>query len=783
MITALPSRSPEAPWTLLPGPVLVLAADGTVRHASAALQAWLGPLAPQEDWAQDLQEPHRRLLRERLRATAPFEQDLSRATPRGGPRQTARLRLSARWLPEHGAWLCILSDLASHLDRCVEAREESGFLRAFGDAVPVMIAFYDRDQLLRYANRRYVRQYRLDPQRMIGRHISEVIGTANTLNAPFQDRVLLTSGEPETPVSFTRYLERSDGSRQWVNITLAAIRNEQHHPIGSGSLTRDITQQHEAEGALRESEERLQKFLNANAEGLVFHERGTITDVNPSACTLLGADRRELLGTSLLDRVHPVDRFGTAAVLLGTEDSTTEASLINPRGESRPVEFIGRSVWRQSQRLRAVVIRDIRDRRQAQARIHTLIEDLRSQKDRAEAADRAKSVFLAAASHDLRQPIHALGLFLTALRAMAQSTCVPSTELAQICRRMQSSLDGLGQLLNMLLDVSRLDANAVQVELAALPLAQLFAELDQEFADLAHEKGLRLHVASSSAWVRTDATVLRRILSNLMANAIRYSPRGRILLGARSRGDRLEIQVWDQGIGIAPEQLEAIFEEFYQIDAAHSRRSQSHGLGLGLSIVKRSARLIDAPLRVCSTPGRGSLFCISVPRAPAHTNTPSLTPTHSPTHAHTHTHPHAHAHAPSPTEPAQRSERSTAAPAPGARRVLVIDDEEQVLMGMQQLLQVWGHQVWCASSADEAVVLAIAHAHEIDLLLSDYRLGGNMTAVQAIAAVHACLPAPVPTYILTGDTSPQRIQEASELGFPLLHKPVEPDALLAALEA
>jgi CheY-like chemotaxis protein/anti-sigma regulatory factor (Ser/Thr protein kinase) len=247
--------------------------------------------------------------------------------------------------------------------------------------------------------------------------------------------------------------------------------------------------------------------------------------------------------------------------------------------------------------------------------------------------------------------------------------------------------------------------------------------------------------------------VLRRILSNLMANAVRYTPRGRVLLGARRRRHHhIEIQVLDSGIGIAPEQLEAIFEEFYQIDAARTARDETHGLGLGLSIVKRSARLIGAELHVRSIPGRGSVFSVSVPAcepAPA---------------AHTPPEPH------SPTAPGQRS-------------VLVIDDDPQVLMGMQQLLQIWGHRVWCASSADEAVVLAIEHTREIDLLLSDYRLGGNTTAVQAIAAVHACLGRNVPTFILTGDTSPQRILEASELGFPLLHKPVNADALRAALAA
>jgi len=160
----------------------------------------------------------------------------------------------------------------------------------------------------------------------------------------------------------------------------------------------------------------------------------------------------------------------------------------------------------------------------------------------AEQALRAKNLFLSTASHDLRQPIHALGLFLTALRAMAQAPAVSTTDLAEICRRMQSSLDGLGQLLNMLLDVSRLDANAVQVERVPTPIAQIFVELDQDFAELALEKGLSLHVVSCSAWVHTDPTVLRRILSNLMSNAIRYTQRGRVVLGARPRGQQVEIQ-------------------------------------------------------------------------------------------------------------------------------------------------------------------------------------------------------------------------------------------------
>ncbi|NIM39821.1 MAG: PAS domain S-box protein, partial [Hydrogenophaga sp.] len=369
------ANAPCAPWSALPGPVLLLATDGTVRHASAACEAWLGPTAPHEDWLQGIDEPQRSALREYLGAAEAFELSLSRRHPNSPQGRPRHLRLNARWLPDVDAWLCVLVDLDSHHEQCTEAREETAFLRAFADAVPVMMSFYDRDRMLRYANRHYIRQYGLDPERMIGLHVSEVLGEANTPDTPFEDRAArFSSNDQGTRTSFTRKVERHDGSLQWIDITLASIHADGLRHVGWGSLTQDITQKHEAQDALRESEERLQKFLNANAEGLVFHAQGVIVDVNPSACALLGSDMRELLGTSLLDRVQPVDRSVAAAVLLGAEDSSTEASLLQPGGVSLPVEFIGRTIWRESQRLRAVVIRDIRDRRQAQARIHTLIE-------------------------------------------------------------------------------------------------------------------------------------------------------------------------------------------------------------------------------------------------------------------------------------------------------------------------------------------------------------------------------------------------------------------------
>ena len=740
----------------MPGLVALMHPGGGVLQASPLWRRQMDGAWPDGDWRHGLDDESRFRLLQGLSAPHPFELTLSMYA--GLPTER-NYRCAAWWDATHQAHVCHLAEVTpmERLRREAEATT-ARIQRLFGQ-LPIKLAYHGPQPVghCLFANRQYAEMFGLDERSIIGKTAVEIMGQQRVSNVVEMARAYYDTGEP---VTFNYRLQNQGRDSIDLEVSMVMDTWPDGSERGTFVLITDITERRRAELALRKSEDRLSRFLEASAEGVIFQRAGLITDVNPAACRMLGVtDIRDLVGRPVLSVVSPdfVERART--VISSGADAFYETELVDAQGEVVPVELIGRMMEHNGERLRMTVIRDIRDRREAQARIHELIDDLRSQKDRAEAADRAKSVFLAAASHDLRQPIHALGLFLTALRAMAQAPAVSTADLAEICRRMQSSLDGLGQLLNMLLDVSRLDANAVQVERVPTPVSQVFTELDQDFAELALEKGLSLHVMSCSAWVDTDPTVLRRILSNLMSNAIRYTQRGRVLLGARPRGQQVEIQVWDSGIGIPPEQLDAIFEEFYQIGQTQARRDETHGLGLGLSIVQRSARLLDAHLRVCSHPGRGSMFSITLPRCePPAAAAPARAPANTPT---------------TPSAPLRS----------GARRVLVIDDEEQVLRAMQQLLEVWGHQVWCASSADEAVVLAIEHAHDIDLLISDYRLGGNTTAMHAISAVHACLPNPVPTYILTGDTSPQRIQEASDLGFPILHKPVDPNALRQALEA
>ncbi len=742
------------PWHLLPGLGAALGPGAALLGASAAFRDLHEVRGSPSDWTALLCGPSLQDLTSALARPQNFQVSLrlSETSATGAALPPMWLACNGHWSAELGHHACYFADTtAVELSRR-QARSITESIQLVFAHLPMMVAYFGHQprSVCLFANQQFAEVFGLDEQSIVGMSPRDVVGEDLVEEVNLHVRRLL---HERTPVTFTCEVDTGTGAPRWVEVSLSLATRSWPASSEKGLffLLTDITQRYKAEQALRESEDRLSRFMSASEEGVIFHSEGRITDANPAASRLFEMPLHTLLGKPVLNLVSPAFRDRAADILASGADAAHESEIFNVRGERIPVEIIGRSMMRNGERLRMAVVRDIRDRREAQARIHELIEGLRSEKDRAEAADRAKSVFLAAASHDLRQPIHALGLFLTALRSMSQSPSVRSTDLAEICRRMQASLDGLGQLLNMLLDVSRLDANAVQVERAPTSAQRLLEDLDQDFHQLAAEKGLRLHVVSSRLWVDTDPTVLRRILVNLVSNAVRYTSRGRVLIGCRLRGHDVEFQVWDSGIGIPSEQREAIFEVFFQIGQTPAAGHESHGLGLGLSIVKRSALLLNAPLDLRSTPGRGSMFSIRVPRCE----------------------PPPHAPVPEQETPFPRSGASLG--------VLVIDDDEQVLAAMRSVLGVWGHRVFCAISPDEAVVMAITHAHDIDLLISDHRLGGNVTAVDAIRAVHACLPRNVPTYILTGDTSPQRILEASRLGFPLLHKPIDAHALRSIL--
>ena len=373
------------------------------------------------------------------------------------------------------------------------------------------------------------------------------------------------------------------------------------------------------------------------------------------------------------------------------------------------------------------------------------LEKARKEADQANAA---KTRFLASASHDLRQPIHALGLFFAEL-----SDRVHSPETALVIGQIEDSISAINSMLNALLDVSKLDAGIVKPNIEPFALAELFARLQAEFQPIALENRNELRIRPALAIVNTDPAMLERMLRNLIGNALRHTENGRILVAARLRGQQVRIQILDNGPGIPEDQLDEIFIEFHQLH--NPARDRRQGLGLGLAIVKRLANLLHHEIKVVSRLGRGSCFSITLPLAPATAECKSR----------------------KFIERADRPSYSLT-----GRQVLVLDDDIAVLEGMQGLLSRWGCQVITAGSPAEAEDKLAANAQKLELLIIDYRLPDNVSGIDVARRIQNRLGYPVAVLIITGDTGPERLREADVSGFPLLHKPVQPAKLRSTLQ-
>ena len=372
-----------------------------------------------------------------------------------------------------------------------------------------------------------------------------------------------------------------------------------------------------------------------------------------------------------------------------------------------------------------------------------LVEQLTVQKERAEAANVAKSKFLAAASHDLRQPMHALGLFIDALRSEAHA---PRAE--RLVEKVTDSHIAATGLLDNLLEFSKVDAGILKPVVASFPVQRLLDQVRAEYEVQASAADLELRIVPSSAWVRTDPVLLARMLGNLVSNAIRYTEQGRILIGCRRLPAHLRIDVLDTGIGIAVEEHEAIFREFYQVDGARRRR-RAQGMGLGLAIVHGLALTLEHTLKVSSIPGKGSAFGVRVPLGERVV-----------------------ADAPVPAEIMDGL---------AGRTVLVIDDEPAIRDAVSEVLRRWGCEPVAAASALEAARLFPSRGGVPDAMVVDYQLENGASGLDAILHLEAVFGAQVPAVVFTGDTQPERLREANDIGYPLLYKPLAPMRLRAAL--
>ena len=361
----------------------------------------------------------------------------------------------------------------------------------------------------------------------------------------------------------------------------------------------------------------------------------------------------------------------------------------------------------------------------------------------ADAANRAKSMFLAAASHDLRQPLHALGLYAAVLDEK-----VDEPEVRQLTRSINTSVDALENLFSEIMDISKLDAGVLHAHVTTFRIDAVLDRVRAEFDEPARAKGLKLKVQSCPSLVQSDAVLLQRIVNNLVANAVRYTERGRILVGCRRRGPRLRIEVRDTGIGIAPTELSRIFDEFYQV--GNLERDRSKGLGLGLAIVRRLGDLLHHRIFVRSRPGHGSCFAIELPFEAA-------------------------------CDPAANEVAADdVAASIEDKVVLVIDDEPSVRDGMEILLNQWQCRPIAAASLQDALDELDRLAIAPDVIIADYRLRESV-GTEAIEVLRQRYGADLPAVVITGDISPERLAEFEASGYQHLHKPVPPARLRSLL--
>lgn len=375
------------------------------------------------------------------------------------------------------------------------------------------------------------------------------------------------------------------------------------------------------------------------------------------------------------------------------------------------------------------------------------LREVEQERDEAWRTDQEKSRFLAIASHDLRQPVHALGLFAATLqRRLQQSPDEP------IARNLMRAVDGLERSFNALLDISKLDAGSVTPRVETFALRDMFRRLHMQYAGQAELAGLGLRFSPGGKSVSSDPQLLERICGNLIQNAIKYTTSGGIVVVARSTSQRINIEIWDTGSGIAAQDLPRIFEEFFQV--GRGERDRSHGLGMGLAIVKRLAALLNHRLEVASVPGRGTMFRIGVPRGGLTGIAEDL--------------------APADTQPMQLQ---------ATRMVLVVDDEEPIREGLRLLLQEWGFQVMTSANAAQAEQAVMALEGRVDLVLSDLHLGDGPDGTEVIATVRRLCGRDIPAVLITGDTAHERIEPVAATGDPILFKPVQPRRLYEALRA
>lgn len=513
-------------------------------------------------------------------------------------------------------------------------------------------------------------------------------------------------------------------------------------------LTNDVPgfTRKQSEQTLLLQADRYATLLTNSPDGFsIMSANGELREVNKAYCEMSGYSREELLRMKVFELEEKKTAKKIARYIKKVKQTGFERFEIGHKKKDGTIMAAEVSAsYRPGADEILAFFRDITERKRVEEQRRQYEEELKKARKMAEYENEAKTRFLATASHDLRQPIQAMHLLA---HILVNSELAPET--IDIAVRMQEAVDGLGEMLNALLDISKLDAGLINPELSYFRLGELFRQLTDEYLPAARESGIALRCLDSNIFVHSDHNLLTRILRNLISNAIKYTPTGTVLIGARRCGSHARIQVLDTGVGIKAEELERVFEEFHQV--GNIARDRREGLGLGLAIVKRLASLLEHIVEVSSVVGRGTCFSIKVPVT---------------------------AESRCGLQPMSDSQLLLEIPYEGAE-ILVVDDEVDIREGLKVSLLQWGYTVNVAENFEQAIA-AVKEESPPVLVIADYRLG-TKTGIDVIRTVRRQTKRKIGALLLTGDAMEKTSREATRLGVQLLRKPISAEQLHRAV--
>lgn len=623
-----------------------------------------------------------------------------------------------------------LQETTAHVHALHAARESEGRFIALADAAPVLIWMSGPDKRCAWVNRQWLNFTGRSMEQELGYgwvealHPDDVVRCVEIYNRSFDQRQSFT---------MDYRLRAATGEYRWL-----VDKGSPHHAtngefLGYIGTCADITERRQAEDALRDNEQKLKLFIEEAPSGIAMLD---------NEMRYLAASRRfledyYLAHTNIIGRCHYDIFHGIPErwrdvhrrCLAGETLSSEEDPFIRGDGSVKWMRWELRPWFAASGEIGGIIIfaEDVSQRKQAE-------DELRAAQADAEQANNAKSRFLAAASHDLRQPLSALSLYVGMLKNKVAPVDVP------LLNNMTNCVSSLSELLADLLDLSKLEAGVVRPEVSDFSVADLLSNLNSLHAPEAGLKGLDWRCHSSKLNARTDPVLFRRIVGNFITNAIRYTEKGGVLVGCRRLQGKRWIEVWDTGIGVPEDKIGEIFEEFRQLDNDERNR----GSGLGLAIAAKAATLLGLAVRVHSSPGKGSMFAVELP--PGQTSMAMLQP-----------------------EPEGLQ-----------LRIALVDDNSIVLNAMTYALKGMGHQVVPATTGEE--LLGQLGSRPPHIVISDFRLAGGQTGFDVIAAVRTSFDDQLPALLITGDTDPQLMRSMADRGILVQHKPVDIEALQLCIE-